>query len=125
MKLICLEEEQLKEILMSYFSISDSDTYQLTIAKEAFYIGTMTLDDFVEWYEDQVDNLIKYIKNKTEMMSDYRLIDANKFDVFRYDDNIVKQYGNTFDGGVEYVLNQIDLAPTIISTEKESYEYID
>lgn len=119
MRLICLEEEQLKEVLMSYFGIGDSDTYQLTIAKEAFYISTMTLDDFVEWYEYQVDNLIKYIKNKTETMSDYRLIDANKFDVFHYDDNIVEKYGNTFDSGVEYVLNQIDLAPTILSTEKE------
>ena len=84
MKLICLEEEQLKEILMSYFGIGDSDTYQSTIAKEAFYISTMTLDDFVEWYEDQVDNLIKYIKNKVETMSNCRLIDTNKFDVFSY-----------------------------------------
>lgn len=48
-----------------------------------------------------------------------RLIDANEFDVFHYDDNIVEQYGDNFDGGVEYVLNQIDIAPTIISTEKE------
>ena len=66
--MIHITEKQLKEILMSYFCICDSDTYQSTIAKEAFYIGTMTLDEFVEWYEDQVDNLIKYIKNKTETM---------------------------------------------------------
>lgn len=65
--MIQITETELKEILMSYFCIGDSDTYQLTIAKEAFYISTMTLDDFVEWYEDQVDNLIKYIKNKIEI----------------------------------------------------------
>lgn len=119
MRLICLEEEQLKEILMSYFGIGDSDTYQLTRVKEAFDIGTMTFDDFVEWDEKQVDDLIKYIKNKTGLMSYCRLIDASKFDVFRYDDSIIKQYGDTFDSGVEYVLNQIDLAPTILSTDKE------
>lgn len=125
MRLICLEEEQLKEILMSYFDIGDSDTYQLTRVKKAFSVGTMTLDDFVEWDEKQIDDLIKYIKNKTGLMSYCRLIDASKFDVFRYDDSIIKQYGNTFDSGVEYVLNQIDLAPTIFLTEKENYEYID
>ena len=117
--MICLEEEQLKEILMSYFCIGDSDTYQLTKVKEAFDIGTMTFGDSVEWDEEQVDDLIEYIKNNTKTMSDYRLIDANEFDVFHYDDNIVEQYGDTFDSGVKYVLNQIDLAPTIISTEKE------
>ena len=84
MRLICLEEEQLKEILMSYFCIGDSDTYQLTRVKEAFDIGTMTFDDFVEWDEEQVNDLIKYIKNKIEIMPNCRLIDTNKFDVFSY-----------------------------------------
>ena len=49
---------------MSYFCIGDSDTYQLTRVKEAFQIGTMTFDDFVEWDEEHVDDLIEYIKNK-------------------------------------------------------------
>ena len=120
--MICLKEKQLKEILMSYFCIGDSDTYQLTRVKEAFQIGTMTFDDFVEWDEEHVDDLIEYIKNKIEVMSDCRLIDANKFDVFTYDDNIVEQYGDTFDSGVEYVLNQIDIAPTIIITDKEEHD---
>ena len=70
MRLMCLEEEQLKEILMSYFCIGDSDTYQLTRVKEAFLIGTMTFDDFVEWDEEQVDDLIEYIKNKVKIISE-------------------------------------------------------
>lgn len=52
----------LKEILMRYFDIGDSYHFELTRAKEAFEVGTMGLDDFQEWTEENVDDLVDYIK---------------------------------------------------------------
>ena len=54
-------EETLKNILKEYFGIGDSYTYELTRVKEAFAIGTMTFDDFVEWNEDNIEDLAQYI----------------------------------------------------------------
>ena len=56
--------EELMSVLASYFSIGDSYTYELNRVKEAFYIGTMTLEDFVEWDEDNVSDLCDYIMDK-------------------------------------------------------------
>ena len=54
-------EETLKNILKEYFSTGDSYTYELTRVKKAFAIGTMTFDDFVEWNEDNIEDLAQYI----------------------------------------------------------------
>lgn len=52
----------LKRLLIQYFGCgNDCYTYELVRVKEAFEIGTMTLDDFVEWDEAQVDDLVSYI----------------------------------------------------------------
>jgi hypothetical protein len=54
--------EKLVELLAQYFTIGDSYAYNLTRVKEAFSVGTMTIDDFVEFddetVEDIADNLI-------------------------------------------------------------------
>ena len=50
-----------KQALNKYFSIGDSYTYELSRVKEAFYVGTMTLDDFEEWNEDNVSDLCDYL----------------------------------------------------------------
>ena len=52
----------LKEILMRYFDIGDSYHFELTRVKEAFEVGTMSLDDFQEWTEEDVNDLVEYIK---------------------------------------------------------------
>lgn len=52
----------LKEILMRYFGIGDSYHFELTRVKEAFAVGAMKLDDFQEWTEENVDDLVDYIK---------------------------------------------------------------
>ena len=54
-------KEKLVSILAHYFQIGDSYTYELTRVKEAFEIGTMSLDDFVEWNEDNINDLADYI----------------------------------------------------------------
>lgn len=55
----------LKQLLMQYFCVgSDCYTYELTRVKEAYELGTITLDDFVEWDEAQVDDLVSYIVDR-------------------------------------------------------------
>lgn len=53
--------ERLMELLCRYFEIGDSDTYYLTRVKEAFAIGTMTIDDFEEYTEDNVADIADYL----------------------------------------------------------------
>ena len=56
-----VQREAVMQALNKYFSIGDSYTYELTRVKEAFYVGTMTLDDFEEWDEDNVSDLCDYL----------------------------------------------------------------
>ena len=52
--------DKLTEIISSYFNIGDSYTYELTRVKEGFGIGTITIDDFVEWDADNVSDIVDY-----------------------------------------------------------------
>lgn len=55
--------ERLKDVLMDYFDVSsDTYTYNLTRDKSAFTEGTMSLDDFEEFDEEVIDDIVKYIK---------------------------------------------------------------
>lgn len=59
--LMPVNQLMIARILMDYFTIGNSYTYELTRDKAAFGIGTMTFDDFVEWDESQVSDLSEYI----------------------------------------------------------------
>lgn len=61
-----ISREQLIAALEKYFEIGDSDTYELTRVKEAFSIGTMSLQDFVEWDSENVAALCDYLFERTE-----------------------------------------------------------
>ena len=55
--------ERLKDVLMNYFDVpNDTHTYNLTRDKASFSVGTMTLDDFEEFNEERIDDIVKYIK---------------------------------------------------------------
>lgn len=55
--------EKLKNILMDYFDINgDTYAYNLTRDKAAFGVGTMAFDDFEEFSEETIDDIVKYIK---------------------------------------------------------------
>lgn len=56
-----VNREKLMAVLRDYFSIGDSYTYELTRVKSAFDIGTMSLDDFKEWEEEDISCLCDYI----------------------------------------------------------------
>ena len=61
-----VELEKLKSLLMEYFDIGDSYTYNLTRVKSAFGYGTMSIDDFEEFSEEKIDDIFKFIQKKTE-----------------------------------------------------------
>ena len=55
--------ERLKYVLMDYFDVNnDTYAYNLTRDKKAFGVGTMTFDDFEEFSEETIDDIVEYIK---------------------------------------------------------------
>lgn len=59
-----MKKEELRQSLVDYFNIGDSYAYSLTRCKEAFSVGTMTLDDFEEFDDELIDDIVEYINNK-------------------------------------------------------------
>lgn len=53
--------ERLIQLLSQYFDIGDSYTYNLTRDKAGFAVGTVDLDDFEEYAEDNVADLADYL----------------------------------------------------------------
>lgn len=53
--------KKLTELLADYFHIGDSYHYTLGRDKEAFGIGTMGLDDFREYSEDDVAEIVEHL----------------------------------------------------------------
>lgn len=61
-----LNYDLLKELLMEYFMIGvDCYTYNLTRDKSAFEWGTVKVDDFEEFDEEVIDDIIDFIKSRT------------------------------------------------------------
>ena len=55
--------DNLKDKLMEYFEVGrDSYFYVLTRDKSAFNYGTMSFDDFIEFSEEQIDDIIDFLK---------------------------------------------------------------
>ena len=61
-----LNYDFLKELLMEYFRIGvDCYAYNLTRDKSAFECGTVKVDDFEEFDEEVIDDIIDFIKSRT------------------------------------------------------------
>lgn len=54
-------KDKLKDLLMEYFSIGDSYSYNLTRVKSAFAVGTVSLEDFEEFDESFIDDIVEYL----------------------------------------------------------------
>lgn len=55
--------DNLKDKLMEYFEVGrDSYFYVLTRDKSAFDYGTMSFDDFIEFSEEQVNDIVDFLK---------------------------------------------------------------
>ena len=66
-----IDADALKDILMQYFDINnDTYCYNLTRVKSAFDVGTMTLEDFEEFTEETVDDLVVYIIRQAPTVED-------------------------------------------------------
>lgn len=54
--------EQLKKIIMEFYNIpNDTYAYNLTRIKESFDVGTVSIDDFEEFTEENIEELVDYI----------------------------------------------------------------
>ncbi len=54
-------KEKIAEAIGNHISISDTYTYELTRVKTAFEAGTISLEDFEEWSDENVNNLAESI----------------------------------------------------------------
>lgn len=54
-------KETIAEVISQHIALEDTYTYELKRAKAAFEVGTMSLEDFEEWTEENVDDLAKAI----------------------------------------------------------------
>lgn len=52
---------KIAEAISNHVSLEDTYTYELTRTKSAFGVGTMSLEDFEEWTDENVDDLAKAI----------------------------------------------------------------
>ena len=53
--------DRVRKILLDYFGIGDSYVYNLTRDKNAYNVGTMSLEDFKEFNDSDIDDLVEYI----------------------------------------------------------------
>ena len=53
--------EKLVELLAEYFTIGDSYAYNLTRTKEAFAVGTVSIDDFEEFDDEVVADIADHL----------------------------------------------------------------
>lgn len=61
-----LNYDFIKKLLMEYFRIGvDCYAYNLTRDKSAFECGTVTVNDFEEFDEEIIDDIIDFIKSRT------------------------------------------------------------
>lgn len=55
------DKEKLIEVLSKYFDIADPYAYNLTREKTAFAVGTMSLEDFVEFDEETMADIADHL----------------------------------------------------------------
>lgn len=58
---IYMNRENIKDKLMRYFSIGDSFAYNCTRVNTAWAVGTMSLEDFEQFTEENIDDIVDEI----------------------------------------------------------------
>lgn len=91
------EREELVDFLSQYFGIGDSYHYVLNRVKEAFAAGTMGLDDFEEYSEETISDIVEYLIENGVIIQKQ----ACWVDVTRYNDGerVVATCSNCHDRG--------------------------
>ena len=118
--------ERLMQLLSRYFNIGDSYTYNLTRVKTAFAVGTVDLDDFEEYTEDDVANLADRLIEDGVILP---LVTVGQT-VYRFGDPIKKIYEwdvvciEVYEDGTEYVddsdnrFTADDIGKTVFTTRE-------
>lgn len=70
--------DRLIELLAKYFTIGDSYAYNLTRVKEAFAVGTVTIDDFVEFDDEVVADIADHLLADKDISRAFELLKAEK-----------------------------------------------
>ena len=70
--------DKLIEVLAKYFDIGDSYAYNLTRVKEAFAVGTVTIDDFVEFDDEVVADIADHLLADKDTSRAFELLKAEK-----------------------------------------------
>lgn len=59
-------KEKISQAIRNYIAIEDTYTYELKRVKSAFEVGTVSLEDFEEWSEENVNDLTEAIIDATK-----------------------------------------------------------
>lgn len=89
------QREKLIELLNRYFTIGDSYAYNLTRVKEAFAIGTVELDDFVEFDESVIEDIADFLLENGVIVQPISISQANLKEQVSEDMSVVEKCGNS------------------------------
>lgn len=68
-------KEKIAEAISKHVSIEDTYTYDLKRTKSAFEVGTMSLEDFEEWTDENVEDLAETIVDALQpQLNEYQQI---------------------------------------------------
>ena len=118
--------ERLMQLLSRYFDIGDSYTYNLTRVKSAFAVGTVDLDDFEEYTEDDVANLADHLIDNGVIVLPCKIGDTvyrickRKYDVDGYGMQFIEDWGivtNAFSLGMYH-----EIGKTVFLTREAAEE---
>ena len=103
-------KEKIAKAISNHVSLEDTYTYELKRVKSAFEVGTMSLEDFEEWTEENVDDLAKAIVDVLQPQ-----LNENQQIVFEWlKGNYVQGYG----AAVIRTIHLLQKENTIISGSK-------
>ena len=71
--------EKLVEFLAEYFNIGDSYAYNLTRVKSAFACGTVGLDDFEEFNDETVEDIVSYLISNGVTVQECKVAEIDQF----------------------------------------------
>ena len=130
--------EKLVELLAEYFNIGDSYAYNLTRVKSAFACGTVGLDDFEEFDDETVEDIVSYLISNGVTVQECKVAEIDQFKL-PIDDAILilkeeyKQmvdgyathlsYGGNGDPAEEVHIDALGMAIAALELQKQTFPH--
>ena len=130
--------EKLVELLAEYFNIGDSYAYNLTRVKSAFACGTVGLDDFEEFNDETVEDIVSYLISNGVTVQECKVAEIDQFKL-PIDDAILilkeeyKQrvdgytthlsYGGNGDPAEEVHIDALGMAIAALELQKQTFPH--